>query len=68
MGQLQAEQMYQKFSQIDLPISNDTPVNMKDFLKKYSQIKDLDVFHWMFIIFKGYENKNLNYEESLSAS
>ena len=27
-------------------------------------MKDLPAYSWMFLIFKGYENKNLNYEHN----
>ena len=55
--------MYISFARLEIPLSNDTPVHQKDFLKKFSHMKDFPAFAWMFTIFKGYENKNLNFGE-----
>jgi hypothetical protein len=48
---------------LQIPLSNDTPVSQKDFYKKFSQLKDIPSLSWMFALFKGYEFKNLNYED-----
>lgn len=56
--------MYQRFRELEMPLAGDSPVAMKDFRQKFDKIKDLTVFKWLFVIFRGYENKNLNYEET----
>ena len=62
----QVDEIYNKFSSLQIPLSNDAPVSQKDFYKKFSQLKDLPSFAWMFTIFKGYEFKNLNYEDGVN--
>jgi hypothetical protein len=57
------EVIQKRFFQLEMPISNDRSVSMSEFTKKYSMIRDLEAFEWLFKVFAGFENKHLNWQE-----
>lgn len=64
MGTKEMENFHTLMNERELVLNNDTPLDMKAFLANFSFMKDLEIFQWLYNIFRGYENKHLNFDET----